>query len=98
MLIVLGSRTIRLPGGGQSYRTESDWMDTLPSIPWFLVDLVGIGWEWVVSQMDSKGVMQPKRGYRDVPVMGMHRYCVSKTKSKEMEGIGLEFQNQYAMR
>ena len=68
MLIVLVSRTIRLPGDGRSYRTESDWMDTLASVPWFLVGLAGIGWEWVASRMDSMGVMRSRRGYRDVPV------------------------------
>ena len=43
-------------------------MDTLASVPWFLVGLAGIGWEWVASQMDSMGVMRSRRGYRDVPV------------------------------
>ena len=57
---MLGSRTKRLPGDIRSYRAESDWIDMLASVPWFFVGLAGIGWEWVVSQMDGMGVMRSR--------------------------------------
>ena len=40
-------------------------MDTLASVPRLLVGLGGIGWDLVVSQMDSMGVMRSMREYRD---------------------------------
>ena len=61
--------TIRLPGDAarSSFAADSDWLDTLASVPWFIVGLAGIAWEWVVSQTDSMG-LRSRRGYRDVPV------------------------------
>jgi len=42
-------------------------VDTLASVPWFLVGVAGIAWEWVVSKVDDVG-FRSQRGYRDLPV------------------------------
>jgi hypothetical protein len=57
-----------LPGDGRTpYRSESSFIDTLASVPWFVIGLAGIAWEWVVSQIDSTG-FRSRQGYRDLPV------------------------------
>jgi hypothetical protein len=64
-------RTIRLPGGEttHSYRGDSNALDYLASIPWFLVGLGGIAWGYVLSTFESLNLeFRSRRGYRDVPV------------------------------
>ena len=47
-------------------------LDTLASVPWYLVGLGGLAWEWVASRFD--GVRTQYRssgmrgGYRHIPV------------------------------
>ena len=44
-------------------------MDTLASVPWFLLGLAGIAWEWVASRFDNlTSGYRARRGYRNVPV------------------------------
>ncbi|KDQ61974.1 hypothetical protein JAAARDRAFT_76825 [Jaapia argillacea MUCL 33604] len=69
----LARGTIRLPGDTMSsrYRASSDsgLLGTLASIPWFVVGLAGIGWEYVSSRTEGlMGRVTPRRGYRNVPV------------------------------
>ena len=44
-------------------------LDTIASVPWFLLGLAGIAYEYVASNVDGlvSGV-RSRRGYRDVPV------------------------------
>ena len=44
-------------------------LDTVASVPWFLLGLAGIAYEYVASNVDGlvSGV-RSRRGYRDVPV------------------------------
>ena len=42
-------------------------MDTLASVPWFVIGVAGIAWEWVASHLDSTG-FRTRQGYRDLPV------------------------------
>jgi hypothetical protein len=42
-------------------------METLASVPWFVIGIAGIAWEWVLSQLDSRG-FRSRQGYRDLPV------------------------------
>ncbi|KIJ65382.1 hypothetical protein HYDPIDRAFT_88076 [Hydnomerulius pinastri MD-312] len=68
----LSRGTIRLPGGDYSagYRSSgSGALDTLASVPWFLVGLAGIAYEYVVSSVEAASMgLRSRRGYRDVPV------------------------------
>lgn len=65
---MLPTRTIRLPGDGRSpYNSDSGILDTLASVPWFIVGVAGIAWEWVVSHIDRAG-FRSRRGYRDLRV------------------------------
>jgi hypothetical protein len=41
-------------------------MSTLASVPWFIVGLAGIAWEYVSSSMET--AFGSRRGYRDLPV------------------------------
>lgn len=63
-------RTIRLPGdAGGRYRSDSSLLDTVASVPWFLVGLAGITWEYIASSVGSlASQFQTRRGYRNVPV------------------------------
>ncbi|KAM5541455.1 hypothetical protein V8D89_005009 [Ganoderma adspersum] len=66
-----GRGAIRLPGGdsGLRYVSGSGALDTLASVPWFLIGLAGIAYEWVAEKVDSIAVrLQGRRGYRNVPV------------------------------
>ncbi|KAI0685232.1 Oligoxyloglucan reducing end-specific cellobiohydrolase [Cytidiella melzeri] len=66
----LARGTIRLPGpdSNRRYRTDSGTLATLASVPWFLIGLVGIGWEWVSSRFDSASTrFRSRSGYRHVP-------------------------------
>ncbi|KAK7456441.1 vacuolar protein sorting/targeting protein PEP1 [Stygiomarasmius scandens] len=61
--------TIRLPSEGRSmYGSDSGIIATLASVPWFLIGLGGIAYEWIASQFDSmSGGYRARRGYRDLP-------------------------------
>lgn len=70
------NRTIRLPSSDHHPRTlggfhgsGSDVLDTIASVPWFLLGLASIAYEYVASNVEGllAGV-RPRRGYRDVPV------------------------------
>ncbi|KAG6840198.1 vacuolar protein sorting/targeting protein PEP1 [Blastosporella zonata] len=66
----LARGTIRLPGdGSSSFGSDSGILDTIASVPWFLVGIAGIAWEWVVSHVEgmSSG-FRSRRGYRDLRV------------------------------
>jgi hypothetical protein len=44
-------------------------MSTVASIPWYLLGLAGVGWEYASSTFDSLLVgFRSRRGYRDLPV------------------------------
>ncbi|KAG5643933.1 vacuolar protein sorting/targeting protein PEP1 [Asterophora parasitica] len=59
---------IRLPGDGVSaFRNDSGLLATLASVPWFIVGVAGIAWEWVASRIDRVG-LRSRRGYRDLRV------------------------------
>ncbi|OAX38327.1 Oligoxyloglucan reducing end-specific cellobiohydrolase, partial [Rhizopogon vinicolor AM-OR11-026] len=67
--------TIRLPGGGYGGdysrlgSSGSGAFATLASVPWFLLGLAGIAFEWVASSFDAVSMgYRVRRGYRDVPV------------------------------
>lgn len=67
--------TIRLPGetGALPFRGsyggigESGIVATLASVPWFLVGVAGVTWEWVTSRFDEYA-LRSRRGYRNLPV------------------------------
>ncbi|KAG2141838.1 hypothetical protein DEU56DRAFT_267583 [Suillus clintonianus] len=61
--------TIRLPGGDYSRGSGSGALDTLASVPWFLLGLAGIAFEYIASSLESVSMSyRARRGYRDVPV------------------------------
>ena len=65
-------RTIRLPGGDAGRGPlrssgESGVLDTIASIPWFIVGIAGIAVEWVSSRLDATS-WRAQRGYRNVPI------------------------------
>ncbi|KAF8909112.1 vacuolar protein sorting/targeting protein 10 [Mucidula mucida] len=63
---------IRLPGdgGGPMYRGNMDSgsgiMETLASVPWFVIGVAGIAWEWTVSRVGAG--FRSRRGYRNIPI------------------------------
>jgi hypothetical protein len=62
---------IRLPGGDYSRPIGggSSVVDTITSIPWFVVGIAGIAWEWVASRVsDMSQGSGARRGYRNVAV------------------------------
>lgn len=64
-------RHIRLPGDGGPYYGGSNGgvMETIASVPWFVVGVAGIAWEWIVSHVESAGTaFRTRRGYRNIPV------------------------------
>ena len=65
-------RMIRLPGDTRpSFRTDSGTLDTLASIPWFVIGVAGVAWEAVSSTVGSFVLnFRSRRGYRTVPVDG----------------------------
>jgi Sortilin, neurotensin receptor 3, C-terminal len=69
MIKIYLHRSIRLPGDTRvPYRDDdSGVMATLASVPWFVIGITGIAWEWVLSQLDNAG-LRSRRGYRDLPV------------------------------
>ncbi|GJE98598.1 vacuolar protein sorting/targeting protein [Phanerochaete sordida] len=68
----LARGTIRLPGGDSNRRglsSDGGVVDTIASVPWFLLGMAGIAWEWVASKFDAVGTRyRSQRGYRHVPV------------------------------
>ncbi|CAL1713879.1 unnamed protein product [Somion occarium] len=67
----LARGTIRLPGGdtGPLYARDSGALATLASVPWFLLGVAGIAWEWVSSRFELLATgFRSRRGYRNVPV------------------------------
>jgi len=67
--LFLFSRTIRLPGDANrtSYGHDTGVIATLASIPWFIIGVAGIAYEWVASRVD-KHMFDSRRGYRDLPI------------------------------
>jgi len=65
----LARGTIRLPGdaGRPAYGGETGVMATLASVPWFIIGVAGIAFEWIASRFDTH-VMSNRRGYRNVPI------------------------------
>jgi len=67
----LARGTIRLPTdnlrGPLQYTGDSGMLATLQSVPWYLMGLTGIAWEWLSSQFDSVA-RRAQRGYRNVPI------------------------------
>ncbi|KZV85936.1 Oligoxyloglucan reducing end-specific cellobiohydrolase [Exidia glandulosa HHB12029] len=66
-----GPGAIRLPDSN-SFR-ESGPLSTLASVPWFLIGVAGIAWNWVRSiqlpfAVDNTFRSSRRRGYRHVPV------------------------------
>lgn len=63
-------RTIRLSGdGGPAYGGDTGIVATLASVPWFLIGIAGIAWEWVASHLETIPIgFRSRRGYRDLPV------------------------------
>ncbi|KAG1747763.1 uncharacterized protein EDB91DRAFT_1245255 [Suillus paluster] len=69
LCLLLMYRTIRLPGGEYSHGTGSGALATLASVPWFLLGLAGIAFEYVASSLEAVSMgYRTRRGYRDVPV------------------------------
>ncbi|KAF9524397.1 Oligoxyloglucan reducing end-specific cellobiohydrolase [Crepidotus variabilis] len=62
----LARGTIRLPGDRGGTFGEGGVMDTLASIPWFILGLGGIAFEWLSSQLEP--LFRSRSGYRDVPI------------------------------
>lgn len=64
-------RTIRLPGDGFARSASENGfqkaLDTLASVPWFLIGIAGVAAEWVSSTLDRSGI-RGRRGYRNVPI------------------------------
>lgn len=52
-----------------AFRRDSGVLDTLASVPWFVVGLAGIAWEWVTSSVESVAdSWRSRRGYRNLPI------------------------------
>ncbi|OBZ73619.1 Vacuolar protein sorting/targeting protein 10 [Grifola frondosa] len=67
----LARGTIRLPGGetGPRYTSDAGVVATLASVPWFLLGLAGIAWEYVAEKYDALVVrIRGRGGYRNLPV------------------------------
>ncbi|KAF8634658.1 hypothetical protein AX15_000797 [Amanita polypyramis BW_CC] len=66
----LSRGTIRLPtDNGRAYAGTGDSgvLGTLASVPWYLVGVAGVAWEWVSSRFNSVAV-RTRRGYRNVSI------------------------------
>ena len=67
-------RTIRLPGDGRglsapSFENDSSVLDTLASVPWFIIGITGIAYEWAASRVEGFfDGYRSRRGYRNVPI------------------------------
>lgn len=42
-------------------------LDTLASVPWFLVGIGRIAFEWISARLDRTG-LRSRRGYRNIPI------------------------------
>uniref|UniRef100_D8Q2A4 Vacuolar protein sorting/targeting protein 10 n=1 Tax=Schizophyllum commune (strain H4-8 / FGSC 9210) TaxID=578458 RepID=D8Q2A4_SCHCM len=66
--------TIRLPGDGRglsapSFGNDSSVLDTLASVPWFIIGITGIAYEWAASRVEGFfDGYRSRRGYRNVPI------------------------------
>ena len=65
-------RTIRLPGevNRPAYGGDTGVIATLASVPWFIIGVTGIAYQWVASRLETSfRTLRPGRsGYRDVPI------------------------------
>jgi hypothetical protein len=66
-------RTIRLPGEVNGFSRSSETklqkaVDTLASVPWFLIGVAGVAVEWVSSRLDRGGFRSRRGGYRNVAI------------------------------
>ncbi|KAH9832479.1 Oligoxyloglucan reducing end-specific cellobiohydrolase [Rhodofomes roseus] len=62
---------IRLPGGdlGPRYVGDSGVLDTLASVPYFIMAVLGATWETIVEKFgDATTGMRTRSGYRSVPI------------------------------
>ncbi|KIY66769.1 vacuolar protein sorting/targeting protein 10 [Cylindrobasidium torrendii FP15055 ss-10] len=67
---------IRLPGDGGglplAYRGDMSTgsvLDTVASVPWFIIGVAAVGWEWLTSNVAAMGDgFRARRGYRNVPI------------------------------
>ncbi|KAG6381823.1 hypothetical protein JVT61DRAFT_432 [Boletus reticuloceps] len=66
----LARGTIRLPDYSGGHKSSgSGFVDTLASVPWFLIGLGGIAYAYVSSKLDSLSMgYRSRRGYRDLPI------------------------------
>ncbi|KAI6113349.1 hypothetical protein EV401DRAFT_2058736 [Pisolithus croceorrhizus] len=72
----LARGTIRLPSSTSDHQPfgslgsgSGNALDTLASVPWFLLGLAGIAYAYVSSSIENVvGGFRSRRGYRDVPV------------------------------
>ncbi|CAK5273809.1 unnamed protein product [Mycena citricolor] len=63
----LARGSIRLPGGDNSnFHQPGGMLDTLASVPWFVIGMVGIAWETATSRFRTR--FPNRRGYRNLPV------------------------------
>ncbi|KAF7317890.1 Sortilin [Mycena kentingensis (nom. inval.)] len=62
----LARGNIRLPGDGGSFGRNGGFLDTLASIPWFLIGIAGVAWEWATSRVQTR--LPNRRGYRNLPI------------------------------
>jgi len=63
--------TIRLPGevnNRPAYGGDTGVMATLASVPWFIVGVTGIAYQWVASRVETYFFRSRRSGYRDVPI------------------------------
>ncbi|PPQ80721.1 hypothetical protein CVT25_001841 [Psilocybe cyanescens] len=61
--------TIRLPGEARpAYGGDTGVVATLASIPWFIIGVAGIAWEWVSSRVQESNLFRSRRGYRNLPI------------------------------
>lgn len=64
-------RTIRLPGevnNRPAYGGDTGVMATLASVPWFIVGVTGIAYQWVASRVETYFFRSGRSGYRDIPI------------------------------
>lgn len=69
-LIFSSHRNIRLPSDSRSsFGGDSGILSTLTSVPWFLVGLAGIAWQFLASNVESlSNSYRARRRYRNLPV------------------------------
>ncbi|KDR81165.1 hypothetical protein GALMADRAFT_241725 [Galerina marginata CBS 339.88] len=65
----LARGTIRLPGDTRppAYGGDTGVIATLASVPYFIIGVAGIAYEWVASRADAH-LFRARRGYRDLPI------------------------------